>query len=123
MMTPRAHTAVRLFAAGLGLLAAAACEQSKSANPLSPDVAGPIPGVAITAPTPMQPANGQQLVSTQENVQFVFGNPETNGQRPLWIQFQLASDANFQQVLHQADRWFVQRNPRCCKWACTMPCS
>jgi hypothetical protein len=95
--------AVWLLIAGLGL-AASACEQSKSANPLSPDVAGPIPGVAITAPTPMQPANGQQLVASTENVTFLFGNPQTNGERPLWVQFQLASDVNFQQVLHQADR-------------------
>ena len=36
-------------------LLAAACETSKSANPLSPSVAGPIPGVEITAPKPLSP--------------------------------------------------------------------
>ena len=33
------------------LLSMGACAASKSANPLSPTVAGPIAGVAITAPT------------------------------------------------------------------------
>jgi hypothetical protein len=31
----------------------AACQTSKSANPLSPSVAGPIPGVEISAPIPV----------------------------------------------------------------------
>jgi len=42
---------------GVPLVAACAllagCDSNKSANPLSPTVAGPIPGVAITAPKPL----------------------------------------------------------------------
>ena len=33
-----------------------ACEMTKSENPLGPTVAGPIPGVNITSPTPLEPA-------------------------------------------------------------------
>ena len=42
----------------------AACETGKSANPLSPDVAGPIPGVEITAPLTLEPIGGQQIVAS-----------------------------------------------------------
>ena len=39
-------------------IAAGGCEQKKSSNPLSPSVAGPIPGVAITAPKLLEPEAG-----------------------------------------------------------------
>lgn len=95
-----------LRAVGIGLLAtlAAACQQSKSANPLSPDIAGPIPGVAITAPKALQPFVGQALLSTQQPLDFLIENAGTSGVRPLTLQFQLAADTTFSQVLHQADR-------------------
>jgi hypothetical protein len=41
---------LRSVGAGLLALIVAGCQQSKSANPLSPDVAGPIAGVTISAP-------------------------------------------------------------------------
>jgi len=93
-------------AVGVGLLAllAAGCQQSKSANPLSPDIAGPIPGVAITAPKPLEPFVGQALLSTQQPLDFLIENPATSGVRPLSLQFQLAADAGFGEVLHHADK-------------------
>jgi hypothetical protein len=54
--------------------AAAACQQSKSANPLSPDVAGPIPGVTITAPRNLEPFVGQQIEATQQPLTFLIEN-------------------------------------------------
>lgn len=89
--------------AGLAL-ACGACEQAKSANPLSPSVAGPIPGVNITAPANVQPAAGADIVQSGDPVTLVIQNPTTNGERPLWLSIELAADVNFQQVLHQADR-------------------
>ncbi len=91
---------------GVGVLAlvAAACQQTKSANPLSPDVAGPIPGVAITAPRNLEPFVGQQIEATQQPLDFLIENASTSGVRPLSLQFQLSADANFQSILHQADR-------------------
>ena len=96
--------AVRAVGIGLLALLAAACQQTKSANPLSPDIAGPIPGVAITAPKALAPFVGQALLSTQQPLDFLIENAGTSGVRPLILQFQLAADTAFSQVLHQADR-------------------
>src|SRR5687767_1858789 len=94
------------FALLICLLAvSAACERIKSANPLSPDVAGPIPGVNITAPRLLAPAPGTEITADgSATTTLMLENPTTNSQRPYWLQIELASDANFQQVLHQADR-------------------
>ena len=96
--------AVRAVGIGLLALLAAACQQTKSANPLSPDIAGPIPGVAITAPKALEPFVGQALLATQQPLDFLIENAGTSGVRPLILQFQLAADTAFSQVLHQADR-------------------
>jgi hypothetical protein len=85
-------------------MALTGCEQAKSANPLSPSVAGPIPGVNITAPQSLEPAPGAEIVQGGEPVTLLIQNPTTNGERPIWLSLELASDAAFQQVLHQADR-------------------
>lgn len=95
---------VRAVGLGLVALVAAGCQQSKSANPLSPDIAGPIPGVSITAPKPLEPAVGQTLESTQQPFRFLIENASTSGLRPLFLQFQLASDSAFQTIVHNADR-------------------
>ena len=39
----------------VAILCLGACEAAKSANPTAPSVAGPIPGVSITAPKPLEP--------------------------------------------------------------------
>ena len=85
-------------------LAAMACETAKSANPLSASVAGPIPGVSITAPTPLDPPQGAQVVSDGTPMTLTAQNATTSGDRTLYLQVQLASDTNFQQVLHHNER-------------------
>ena len=85
-------------------LAGAGCEQAKSANPLSPSIAGPIPGVNITAPKPLEPAAGAEIVQGGDPVSLLIENADTNGERPLWLQVELAADQGFQQLLHHADR-------------------
>ena len=75
------------------LLAAAACT-SKSANPLSPEVAGPIPGVNITPPTPVEP-KGTKVPVDKQPVTLVVQNAATNGPRPLSYVFEVATDAGF----------------------------
>src|SRR5688500_8098703 len=92
------------FALLFSLLAAGACERAKSANPLSPDVAGPIPGVAITAPRPLEPATGQEVVNDGNPQTLLIENAGSSGQRELWLQVEVASDAAFQQMTHHADR-------------------
>ena len=83
---------------------AAACEVSKSRNPLSPQVAGPIPDVAITAPKPLLPADGARIEQDQQPVQLELENPSTTGERPLALQFQLGVDAAFDTTIHIVER-------------------
>lgn len=87
------------FLKSLGLLllplALTACEVQKSANPLSPSVAGPIPGVNITAPRLAAPANGSRIESTAQPITLSVENAATNGVRPLTYVFEVATDAQF----------------------------
>ena len=57
---------VRGLIALVAMLGLVACEAAKSANPTAPSVAGPIPGVAITAPKPLEPVAGSTLYFTSE---------------------------------------------------------
>lgn len=86
------------------ITAISACERVKSANPLSPAIAGPIPGVQITAPKPLLPEQNQQLVSTVQPIELIIENAGTTGVRPLWLDLDLAVDLHFQQIVHQATR-------------------
>jgi hypothetical protein len=81
--------------ASMVIIAASACNVSKSANPLSATIAGPLPGVNITAPTPMQPAIGTRIAVDRQPVTLVVGNATTNGVRPLSYLFEVATDAGF----------------------------
>jgi hypothetical protein len=98
---------VKYAAASLGLLAVStltACETRKSANPLSPDIAGPIPGISITAPKPLEPGMGQQVVADGTPQTLLIENAGTSGPRELFLQVDVAADATFQQLVHQAGR-------------------
>src|SRR5579864_604475 len=90
----------RLWLLALCIAAGAltACEQVKSSNPLSPDIAGPIAGVTISAPQLMTPAQGAQIALGQP-VSVVVQNATTSGVRPLSYVFDLAADAAFQTIL------------------------
>jgi hypothetical protein len=82
---------------------AAACEAEKSRTPTSPNVAGPIAGVSITAPAPVSPANGAEVLNT-EPVRLVFGNASSNSERSFWYVVELAADAGFTQKLYTNPR-------------------
>jgi hypothetical protein len=102
-----------VYLAGLAALTlTVACEQAKSANPLSPAVAGPLPGVSISAPKPLEPIAGTQVVNDGRPQTLLIENAGTSGPRELWLQVELAADANFQQVLHHADRLTLGPNGR-----------
>lgn len=77
----------------VGLLAA--CEATKSANPLSPSVAGPIPGVVISEPKLLEPGAGWMVDDASQPVRLLIENSSTTGQRPLSYTFDIASDAQF----------------------------
>ena len=88
--------ALVLIAGAAGMVASGACEVRKSANPLSPSVAGPIPGVNITAPRAMDPASGARIEVTRQPITLTVENATTTGVRPLTYLFEVATDAQFE---------------------------
>src|SRR5437870_11908741 len=88
----RTFSVMIALASAIGLTA---CSTEKSSYPLSPTVAGPIPGVNISAPTPMQPSGGAQVAVDQQPVTLVVQNATTNGVRPLNYLFEVATDSQF----------------------------
>lgn len=86
-----ATTSITLLAA----LALAGCEATKSRNPLSPSVAGPIPGVSITAPKLLEPVTGTRIESAQQPLTLLIENASTTGERPLNYLLEVAADAEF----------------------------
>jgi hypothetical protein len=81
----------------------AACETSKSSNPLSPSVAGPIPGVEISAPTPLLPSANASVESDQQPVTLTIENASSSGQRPLTYRVEVAADAGFSTMVFSKD--------------------
>src|SRR6266508_1032105 len=90
-MTSRlARLACVLAAVGL-----TACEAKKSSNPTSPTVAGPIPGVNITAPVLLEPAQGFKFKENEQPIRLVVQNATSSGVRPLTYTFEVAADSGF----------------------------
>jgi hypothetical protein len=90
----------------------AGCEAEKSRSPLSPSVAGPLPGITITAPKPLEPANGAEIVSTAQPVRLVIENASSNSERPFWFELQIARDAGFTTLVHIAEKISPGQNGR-----------
>jgi hypothetical protein len=85
-----------LFSACAGL--------EKSENVLSPTVAGPIPGVSIGMPVPVDPKDGRNIEVANQPVMLVIQNAPTNGERPLNYLFEVATDTSF------SNKIFVREN-------------
>lgn len=79
------------------------CAVEKTSNPLSPSVAGPIPGVDITTPAMVQPPNHARIAADQQPVTLTIGNASSSGQRPLSYRFEIASDVEFTNVVLSRD--------------------
>lgn len=73
----------------------AACEASKSSNPLSPTVAGPIAGVNITEPKLLEPTLHFKFKESQQPIKLLIENASSNGVRPLTYAFEVAADSSF----------------------------
>jgi hypothetical protein len=85
-----------LLLSSMSLLVGNACVGvEKSSNPLSPNIAGPIAGVIITAPTPVAPQQGSKLAVSQQPITLVVSNATTSGVRPLNYVFEVAADVDF----------------------------
>jgi hypothetical protein len=76
-------------------LALGGCQTSKSSNPTAPTVAGPIPGVNISAPALLEPAQGFKFKESEQPIRLVIQNATTSGVRPLSYTFEVASDSGF----------------------------
>jgi hypothetical protein len=85
----------RFLAGALALLAISACETAKSSNPLSPSVAGPIPGVEIGAPKLLEPGAGWTVEAEKQPITLLIENTFTTGQRPLNYLVEVALDSGF----------------------------
>jgi hypothetical protein len=95
---PRAAVAV---ASALLLVTAAACDQVKSSNPLSPYVAGPMAGVTISAPRPLTPQNGSDVQDRDQPLNVLIENPASNNSpRAVTMEFQIGTDAGFSAVVY-----------------------
>jgi hypothetical protein len=93
------------FALGVctAIVALTACETSKSSNPLSPSVAGPIPGVEITAPKVLEPSVGAKIAADEQPVSLLIENASSSGVRPLSYVFEVATDAGFTNKVFQRE--------------------
>jgi hypothetical protein len=76
-------------------LLAFGCTAEKSENWLAPTVAGPIPGITITPPGPVDPGSGARVPSDRQPITLIVNNASSNGPRPLSYVFEIATDANF----------------------------
>jgi len=85
-------------------LALAACEVQKSETPLSPSIAGPLPGVTITAPQPTEPPSGAEVLTTSLPLRLVFTNATSDSPRPFWHIVEIAADQGFNTVLYRSER-------------------
>lgn len=97
-MTRTAAAPATILCAAL-LFSLVGCEAQKSENPLSPSVAGPIPGVEITAPSLVQPTVGTKFKDAQQPIKLMVNNAATNGVRPLAYKFEVASDTSFSSMV------------------------
>jgi hypothetical protein len=77
------------------LLSLLGCEAQKSSTPLSPSVAGPIPGVEITAPKLLEPAQGIKYKESQQPIKLLIENASSTGVRPVTYMFEVATDTEF----------------------------
>ena len=84
-----------LFAIAGALTIGACVRYEKSQNPLSPTLAGPLPGITITQPNPVQPNQNSRIPVDQQPVTLMVDNASTNSVRPLSYRFEVAGDGDF----------------------------
>jgi len=86
---------LRVLSAALLSVAIASCAVEKSETPLAPTVAGPIAGVQITAPKPLEPAAGSRIPGDRQPLTLLLENASSNGPRPLSYLFEIATEPGF----------------------------
>ena len=92
----------RLSVAAFLLLVAAGCEQSKTANPLSPQIAGPLANVDITVPKALEPGTGWKIEDKNQPITLLIENPSSSSPRPYTLRVEVATDDPFTNLLFTA---------------------
>lgn len=85
----------RFGGCALAVFGLVGCEAAKSSNPTAPSVAGPIPGVNISAPALLEPAQGFKFKENEQPIRLVVANATSSGVRPLTYSFEVAADPGF----------------------------
>lgn len=94
-----ARLCTKLIVGAAAAVLLSACQVEKSANPLSPQIAGPIEGVVISTPALLEPGQDWELRTRDQPIKLLFQNANSNGERPLTYSFDLASDAAFKNIV------------------------
>ena len=90
----------RIAVASAVAVTLAACETTKSSNPLSPNVAGPQAGISVTVPTPVEPGVGQKVKDSDQPLSIVIEDAHTNGPRAITMSFDIAADIGFSNIVY-----------------------
>jgi hypothetical protein len=91
----------RVVGCVLAAWVAAGCQVSKSSNPLSPNISGPITGVVISTPNALEPGQDWQIRMSEQPVKLMFQNADTSGERTLFYTIEIASDAAFKTIIYR----------------------
>lgn len=89
----------RLLVALIAATTLTACQVEKSANPLSPSIAGPVEGVVISTPHLLEPGQDWEMNSKDQPIKLLIHNAGTNGVRPLKYAFEIATDSAFKNII------------------------
>jgi hypothetical protein len=84
-----------------GALGAGACDKviQKSANPLTPTIAGPLSGVVFTPAASVQPAQNAQIKYLDQPVTFSFDAPTSTSPRPFTMRLQISTATAFTETV------------------------
>ncbi len=98
-MFEKCNSTVRIVLVGFLAVIIAGCSE-KSRNPLSPNVAGPISGVNISAPSQTETVGGQLVRVDDQPVVLTFAEVSSNSERPFWYEVEISTDAQFASIVH-----------------------
>jgi hypothetical protein len=88
-----------IIVGGAAAVLLSSCQVQKSANPLSPQVAGPIEGVVISTPALLEPGQDWEMRSRDQPLKLKFQNSNSSGERPLKYALEIAADAAFKNIV------------------------
>lgn len=105
LLTMRYNSQQLIHIAGVFSLACfiTACGTEKSRNPLSPSIAGPIEGVAISSPASLQPTEGHLVRMTDQPIHLTFNQSTSNSERTFWYELQVSADTSFTSIIYAAE--------------------